>query len=587
LAVALTIAVEFQSFILVSYNMLRFKTSAGHFFAILFVCLTSGLAAQEDEKAWLAKYREAAMESGDAGRGKKVFESKEAACTKCHVISGDERKAGPNLFVIGDKYSREQMIRAVLEPNAMIHPDYGTIKVLTTAGKVITGVLRKRTDKELQLLDAEGKLVRIASAEIDEEQRSKSSLMPAELFKAVKTEPFGDLIAYLMTLKQKDSEVRHPSLAEEIPAVEKPIRLEPLHSKEMRFDHPVWIIAIPKTKSEFLVVEQKTRRVWRLEKGNGQDRKELFVDLSKEATTGQFEGVMCLAFHPQFRENRKYYINHHVRNQGSHFSPVIIERQATKDLKRDAGVSSRRLLQIPQDTDLHWGGMLAFGPDGYLYIGAGDAGPQEDPEGHGQDMSLLIGKILRIDVDQRTGDLPYAIPESNPYRDAGSNVRPEIFASGFRMPWRFSWDPVTGDMWVGEIGQNLFEEVSIVRLGENHGWNVYEAFTEFSDRYRRAGEQYTPPVISYRRKQGVSVTGGYVYRGKKSPSYYGAYIFSDFESKRIWAATQTDRKLLKIRQIGTSPEQPASFGVDSDGELFLVGYQGTIFRVVLDDSVFE
>ncbi|MEK6239270.1 MAG: PQQ-dependent sugar dehydrogenase, partial [Planctomycetales bacterium] len=241
----------------------------------------------------------------------------------------------------------------------------------------------------------------------------------------------------------------------------------------------------------------------------------------------------------------------------------------------------------PQDTDWHWGGMVAFGPDGYLYRGAGDAGPQQDPLGHGQDMSLLIGKILRIDVDGRTGDLPYGIPKSNPHRGEGNGTRAEIWASGFRMPWRFSWDSATDDLWVGEIGQNLFEEVSMPRVGENHGWNVHEGFTEFSNRYRRKNQKYTPPVLSYRRKQGVSVTGGYVYRGKKSPSYQGAYVFADFESKSIWAATQADRKLLKIRRIGTSPEQPASFGVDADGELFLVGYQGTIFRVHLEDSVFD
>jgi glucose/arabinose dehydrogenase len=155
------------------------------------------------------------------------------------------------------------------------------------------------------------------------------------------------------------------------------------------------------------------------------------------------------------------------------------------------------------------------------------------------------------------------------------------------MPWRFSWDSETGDMWVGDIGQNLFEEVDIARIGENHGWNVFEGFSPFSNQYRRDGEVFTPPVVSYRRKEGVSVTGGYVYRGKKSPSYVGAYIFSDFESKKIWAIQQTDRKLVKIRQIGTVPQKPASFGIAPDGELFIVGYEGTIYQLMLDDSVFE
>ena len=295
---------------------------------------------------------------------------------------------------------------------------------------------------------------------------------------------------------------------------------------------------------------------------------------------------MCVALHPRFLENRKYYLNYHVRNQGSFFSPVIVERQATPDHRRDAGVPSRRVLQIHQDTDIHWGGMLAFGPDGYLYIGAGDAGPQEDPEGHGQDLTSMTGAILRIDVDRQQGGKPYAVPESNPYRNSAPPVRPEIWASGFRMPWRFSFDPATDDLWVGDVGQNLFEEVSIARVGENHGWNVYEGFMKFSDRYRRAGATYTPPVLAYRRKYGVSVTGGYVYRGKRNASYNGAYIFGDFESKRIWALTQADRRLIKVRQIGESPQKIASFGVDTDGELFLVGYEGTIFRMVLDESDF-
>ena len=294
--------------------------------------------------------------------------------------------------------------------------------------------------------------------------------------------------------------------------------------------------------------------------------------------------MVCLAFHPRFLENRKYYVNYHVRNQGSFFSPVIVERRATPDLRRDAGVPSRRLLQIHQDTDIHWGGMIAFGPDGYLYIGAGDAGPQEDPEGHGQDLKRLTGKILRIDVDRQEGDRPYAIPETNPYRHSAPPARREIWASGLRMPWRFSFDPATGDLWVGDVGQNLFEEVSIVRAGENHGWNVCEGFTPFSDRYRRAGEVYTPPIWAYPRKYGASVTGGYVYRGRRSASFSGAYIFGDFESRRIWALTRADRHLVKVRQIGEAPEKIASFGVDADGELLLVGYEGTIFRLVLDDS---
>src|SRR5207247_1595723 len=153
---------------------------------------------------------------------------------------------------------------------------------------------------------------------------------------------------------------------------------------------------------------------------------------------------------------------------------VLVEKQAAPDFRRDSGRPSRRLLTIPCVTQNHTGGCIAFGPDGFLYLGMGDTGPQQDPNGHGQNMQILLGKMLRIDVDRMEGGLPYAIPADNPFR-ATPNVRPEIWALGFREPWRFSFDPVTGDLWVGDVGQDRVEEVAIVRRGENHGWNVYEA----------------------------------------------------------------------------------------------------------------
>lgn len=232
---------------------------------------------------------------------------------------------------------------------------------------------------------------------------------------------------------------------------------------------------------------------------------------------------------------------------------------------------------------------MAFGPDGFLYIGIGDGGPQEDVEGNGQNLRLLLGSILRIDVDHRSPGLSYAFPESNPFvTNPDPRVRKEIWAYGFRQPWRFSFDPVTQDLWVGDVGQNSYEEIAIVRGGENHGWNVYEGHARFSDKYRLEGRQYVAPVVSLLRKHGVSVTGGYVYRGERSPTFKGVYICGDFESKRVWGLTQENRKLKRIREIGTSPDRIASFGVDHNGGLYLVGYDnGTIYRIRLENSVFE
>lgn len=552
---------------------------------LLLVVMMASAQADEDNKKQLATYRATALQGGDAERGKAVFQSEKAACQKCHRLDRKQKMAGPNLSVIGDKYSREQLIREVLEPSARIHPDFSTVTLATADGQVLSGVLHKRTADAIELFTAQGKLQRVALSEVETQRSSRTSLMPADLHRQLAPAAFADLIAYLTTLRQGDSPA-FQGLPSDIPTLRHQARLEPLHAADERFDHPVWIMAKPGAKQTYLIVEQQTRKIWQLVKSEQGEQRSLFADLSHESITGQYEGVMCLAFHPKFLENGKYYLNYHVREDGI-FSPVIVERQATADLSRDRGGASRRLLKIPQTTDLHWGGMLAFGPDGYLYIGAGDGGPQEDPDGHGQDMSILLGKILRIDVDRQDGKLAYAIPPSNPFRKSQGNVRPEIWAYGFRMPWRFSWDSQTQDMWVGDIGQNLFEEVSIARIGENHGWNVYEGFTPFSQRYRRSGEQFTQPVISYRRKLGVSVTGGYVYRGQRSPSFVGTYIFGDFESKRIWALTQKDRQLLQVRQIGNCPEKPASFGMDHDGELFVVGYEGTIYRLILDDAVFE
>ena len=556
---------------------------------LLLSCVVDFSYAQKDDKQILAKYRETSKSGGDAGRGMKVFASEKAACSKCHIVKGNERKAGPSLQTIGDKFTRDQLIQSVLEPSARIHPDHATTTVQTLAGKTIAGVLQSRSKKELKLFDINGKTVTIAVADIENEKQSRTSLMPAKLFETVTADQFADLIAYLQTLRQESNGRTWPGMPDEMPMVKKPARLHRLHSEAMKFDFPVCIISSPTAKGEYFVVEQKQRKIWRLIKGDAgfdSDEKKLFVDLSDEASTGQFEGVMCLAFHPDYKKNRKYYVNYHVRNQGSHFSPIIAERRAAVDFTKDAGGKSRRLMQIPQDTDLHWGGMLAFGPDGYLYIGAGDAGPQEDPEGHSQNLSLLTGAILRIDVDQQSDGRNYGIPDSNPFTSA-NKARPEIWAYGVRMPWRFSFDSATGDLWIGDIGQNLFESVRISRVGENHGWNVYEGFEKFSERYRRPNEKYVQPVLSYRRQHGVSVTGGYVYRAKKSSSYYGAYIFGDFESKRIWAMTQKDRKLVKVRQIGSCPDRICSFGLDEDGELLVIGYEGTIFRLDLSESVFE
>ena len=197
--------------------------------------------------------------------------------------------------------------------------------------------------------------------------------------------------------------------------------------------------------------------------------------------------------------------------------------------------------------------------------------------------------MLRIDVDRRDPDLPYGIPPDNPFlaqHERDPSVRPETWASGFREPWRFSFDPVTKDLWVGDVGQGDFEEVFLLRRGENHGWNVREGFQPFSEEYRRDGERYTDPLFVYQHGLGFSVTGGHVYRGTRSPSFEGVYIFGDYNTRRVWGLRQHEGAVAAVVEIGTAPGGIASFGVDQEGEIYLVNYAGTVYHVDLSDARF-
>jgi glucose/arabinose dehydrogenase len=342
----------------------------------------------------------------------------------------------------------------------------------------------------------------------------------------------------------------------------------------------------------FLVCEHRTGRVWRL----SGDAKTLWGDFAGEIRGGEATGLLSLALHPRFRANRRYFIQHQVM-VGGRLVARVSEKRAADDLRRDAGQPSRTILDIPCSTDVHTGGGIAFGPDGLLYIGMGDTGPQGDPNGHGQDLKTLRGKMLRIDVDRAENGAAYAIPPDNPFRSRGGDgdARSEIWAYGFREPWRFSFDARTGDLWVGDVGQDRIEEAGIVRAGENHGWNVYEGFDLFSTRYRSnasgnsggngagdagdAGDAAcVPPVFAYNRRLGNSITGGHVYRGPDT-RFDGVYVCGDFTSKRVWGLTQSDRKLTAAWQLCESPQSIASFARDEAGHLYLVGYEGTIYRL--------
>ncbi len=565
-----------------------------------------GLPPVDIERA-LRVYRDYAMgHDGDAARGRGFFQSEQrGACFKCHSVDGSSSKAGPDLMAVGDKFPRRELVRAVLEPSADIAVGYGLTIVETKSGETIQGIVKGSTAETLDLMGADGLHVRIPTGDIQAQRGSKLSMMPDGLQATMSRGDFTDIIEYLVTLKQPASALRsNRGMPATIPELLAPVTLRPLFSGDLRFpagagrrpgelrNGLVWFGQMPGVGNAYLAVHQ-TGKIWRLERPAGgsaaptwDSNKSLFVDISADLFNERGpNGLLGIAFHPRFGENRKYYLKHQVFEDGQ-IATTVVEREVATDLHADSGKPSRRLWKVVSTTQDHSGGCLGFGPDGFLYIAMGDTGPQQDPEGHGQDLSTQLAKILRIDVDHAEGALAYAIPADNPFRDR-SGVRPEIWAYGFREPWRFSFDSLTGELWVGDVGQDRVEEVSIVRRGENLGWNVHEGFEPFSNRYRKEGENYVPPVFAYRRQYGNSVTGGYVYRGDLKSTFYGVYVCGDYTSRRLFGIQQQDRVLQVVRQIGMVPEGIASFGTDERGEIYAVGYEGMVYHLDLAGADFS
>ncbi len=534
-------------------------------------------------------YRDFAMSHpGNADAGKRLFaDQQRLACSLCHTTDGSASRAGPDLLTIGDKYPRAELIHHVLYPSSTIAIGYGTTVVTTKTGDAFVGVVKESNDDHLGVMDGAGKLQRIATSDIKTRRTQSASLMPNDLETGLSQSEFADLIEYLVSLHLPSvADVGRQGMPSQIPELRPAVALTPIHKIEDRFQAPCWMGQLPREPRTFLICEHQTGRVWKLAIGAGAaESKTLWGNFRSEIRPGGATGLLGIAFHPRFRENRKYYIQHQLVLNGNRIVARVSEKIASEDFQRDSGTPSRTIIELPCSTDVHSGGGIQFGPDGFLYIGMGDTGPQGDPEGHAQNLRTPLGKMLRIDVDHQQDGKPYAIPTDNPFiARAPDGARPEIFAYGFREPWRFSFDSLTHDLWVGDVGQDRIEEVDLVRPGENYGWNVYEGFDLFSNRYRSAGAggqaaAFTPPVFAYNRRLGNSVTGGYVYRGDKTSPFYGVYICGDFTSKRVWGLKHSDRKLTSIRQLCTSPEEIASFGADDAGAIYLVGYQGTIFRL--------
>jgi glucose/arabinose dehydrogenase len=300
----------------------------------------------------------------------------------------------------------------------------------------------------------------------------------------------------------------------------------------------------------------------------------VFLDISSSVlSSGSEQGLLGLAFHPQFATNRRFFVDYTRRNDGA---TVIAEYQASQFNPDVADANGTVLLVIPQPFANHNGGMVEFGRDGFLYIGMGDGGSANDPGNRAQNTNELLGKMLRIDVDHREGSLPYSTPADNPF--AGPTPgRDEIYAYGLRNPWRFSFDRLTGELYAADVGQGAREEINLIRRGGNYGWRVVEGNScTNNDPGLCNSLNFVAPIAEYNHSNGrCSITGGYVYRGTQASLPTGSYVYGDFCTGEIFLLGGSQPGLLMDTNLSIS-----SFGEDEAGEIYVVSLAGTIHRFV-------
>jgi glucose/arabinose dehydrogenase len=314
---------------------------------------------------------------------------------------------------------------------------------------------------------------------------------------------------------------------------------------------------------------------------DGDVQAEPFLDISERISAGGEQGLLGLAFHPDYESNGRFFVNYTDLRGDTVISEFARSDASAGMVLADAG-SERILLTIDQPYANHNGGMIAFGPDGYLYIGMGDGGSGGDPLGNGQSPRALLGKMLRIDVDN--GD-PYGIPSDNPFaNDAGT--APEIWDFGMRNPWRFSFDRETGDLFIGDVGQSAQEEIDAEPAGQggrNYGWNIMEGDRCYGSSTCDQTGLTLPVFVNDRARGECAIVGGYVYRGEQFPELRGTYVFSDNCSPTLWtldAATAIATGHADAFQVGTAGDATSSFGEDEAGELYVVTLRGEVYRLV-------
>lgn len=340
------------------------------------------------------------------------------------------------------------------------------------------------------------------------------------------------------------------------------------------FKKPVFLTGAPGLDETLFVVEQ-TGQIQRLARKTGIRQGQLLDVANRLSSSGGEMGLLGLAFHPQFKSNRTFYVTYTSKGMKDTVSAFTVD-----ETYQTARTNTEQiLLAIPDPAANHNGGMLAFGPDGFLYIGTGDGGGAGDRFKKSRDPASLLAKMLRIDVNTANG---YGIPKNNPFLDR-SNYRPEIWAIGLRNPWRYSFDRKTGDLYIADVGQNAYEEIHFQKHGspggEDYGWNIMEGTHCFPANATCDRGGTSLPIAEYHHAEGCSVTGGYVYRGQRLPELYGKYLFGDYCNGNIWQLERNDSAKWVMTKLAATGLNISSFGEDNQGELYVVDHRGIIFSI--------
>ncbi len=346
----------------------------------------------------------------------------------------------------------------------------------------------------------------------------------------------------------------------------------------LAFTQPVGIYHAGDGSNRLFVLEQQgTIRIFQNAENIG--RAEVFLDISDHVLFSGEQGLLGLAFHPNYSENGYFYVNYVADNPRR---TVIARYSTTVDDPNQADRNSELVLfEINQPFTNHKGGQMAFGADKYLYIALGDGGSAGDPLGNAQNRSSLLGKILRIDVDASSGGKNYGTPVDNPYSSNTMGYREEIYAYGLRNPWRFSFDATTQWLWVSDAGQSRREEIDLVKKGGNYGWNIMEGSLCYSPQTDCNTTGLELPVWEYSRDEGVAVIGGFVYHGSKLMELRDSYIYGDYGSGKIWALTYDNSSTVTNRLLVDSSLIISSFGLDQQNEMYICAFDGKIHTLAI------